>query len=105
MVKNGPIYDNLMVCHKCDNPSCINVDHLFLGTNQENQQDSIRKGRRKKIKVSHCKYGHEYNDKSTGYYKSGKRYCKPCNREYSTIRRRDRGTPFRGEYGPRKGNV
>jgi len=41
----GPIPEALFVCHRCDNPPCINVDHLFLGTNQENQVDSMAKGR------------------------------------------------------------
>ena len=37
--------DGLHVLHKCDNPRCINVDHLFLGTNNDNVQDKLAKGR------------------------------------------------------------
>lgn len=43
--KYGPIPDDKKVLHKCDNPACINVDHLFLGTQKDNVQDAVNKGR------------------------------------------------------------
>ena len=42
---NGPIPDGLYVMHACDNPSCINPDHLSVGTPADNVLDAINKGR------------------------------------------------------------
>jgi len=47
-VFNGKIPDGLYICHKCDNPPCINPDHLWAGTNLENRQDSVKKNRQAK---------------------------------------------------------
>ena len=45
----------MFVCHKCDNPRCVNPDHLFLGTPKENTQDMIAKDRRRNPKGEQVK--------------------------------------------------
>ena len=76
---NGPIPDKLKILHKCDNPSCYNIDHLFLGTQQDNINDMLDKNRQGNQLKTHCCNGHEFNDENTYIYK-GARTCRVCNR-------------------------
>lgn len=42
---NGPIPDGLIIRHKCDNPNCVNPNHLEAGTQKDNMQDASKRGR------------------------------------------------------------
>jgi len=43
----GDFEQKKIICHKCDNPSCVNPNHLFVGTHGDNMRDKIKKGRAK----------------------------------------------------------
>lgn len=80
ILKNGPIPPEKVICHKCDNPSCVNPNHLFLGTLKDNSRDMIKKGRCVNKLKTHCPKGHEYSGKNLYIKPNGHRYCKECRK-------------------------
>lgn len=69
VLEHGPIADGLWVLHQCDNPSCVNPAHLFLGTAKDNTQDSIAKGRYH-IKRGNAVHGSKLDEESVRHIRA-----------------------------------
>lgn len=95
---NGPIPEGMIIQHKCDTPSCCNIDHLELGTWLSNMQDKVSKGRLRNQNMHKmiCKHGHDISNPNSCYISTTpignpRRICKKChairNRKYSLARK------------------
>lgn len=75
----------MVIRHSCDNPTCVRPDHLVLGTQADNMQDMVRRGRagrryrNSRSDQTHCKRGHPLSGENVWTSAAGSRVCKTCS--------------------------
>ncbi len=76
----GQIPEGLFVLHHCDNPACVNPDHLYVGTHAKNMEDKAKRNRSRngRSERTECPRGHLYTEENTYYNKNGWRSCLAC---------------------------
>lgn len=71
----GPLEEGKYICHACDNPKCVNPNHLFQGSPKDNVRDMFSKGRQPQRKMTHCRRGHPLVEGNIYHNKKYKKRC------------------------------
>lgn len=71
---------DLQACHRCDNPPCVNPDHIFVGDRKTNMSDCLEKGRHFLAERTTCKRGHALEGDNLKINTTGARVCVLCAR-------------------------
>lgn len=84
-----PIKVGLWVLHHCDNPVCVNPEHLYQGSPRDNRADMLNRNRWTHPWASraHCSKGHEYELDGFHIAKDGSRVCRTCQRDHKRAQR------------------
>lgn len=108
---NGLISSDLCVCHRCDNPPCVNPDHLWAGTHQENMEDMANKNRARNggngppSKLTHSQIVAIFNDERT-YKKIAEDYlinvASVCMIKSGRLHSKITGQTYTERLGPRR---
>lgn len=87
---NGLTYAELtrsmIICHECDNPACVNPEHLTCADQSYNMNGASKRKRIVNSAKTHCKHGHELTPDNL-YTSDGGRKCKICTKRRSRERK------------------